>query len=77
VGEWSPSSSFLRRGFLLPSVPSPLSGYAFPITEMGVNFKSDGLIQSQKWPIGFGQSREIVVWDQGDEVWVGEEGDSP
>jgi hypothetical protein len=35
------------------------------------------LIQSQKWLVGFGPSGEIVVWDQGDEVWVGEDGDSP
>jgi hypothetical protein len=25
----------------------------------------------------FGMSGEIVVWDQGAEGWVGEEGDSP
>jgi hypothetical protein len=76
VGK-SPPSSFLRRGFLLPSVPSPLSGCAFSIANKDVKFRSDGLIQSQKWPVGFGSSGEIVVWDQGDEGWVGEEGDSP
>jgi hypothetical protein len=42
-----------------------------------VNFKLNGLIQSQQWPIGFGPYEEIVAWDQGDDVWVGEEGDSP
>jgi len=47
VGK-SPPSSFLQRGFLLPSVPSPLSGYAYPIAFKGVIFKSDSLIQSQK-----------------------------
>lgn len=37
VGK-SPSSSLLRRGFLLPSVPFPLGGCVTPITEKGVNF---------------------------------------
>jgi len=23
----------------------------------------NGLGQSQKWPVGFGPSREVVVWD--------------
>jgi hypothetical protein len=41
----SPPSSFLWRGFLLPSVPCPLSGYASPIAEKEVNFRSNGLIQ--------------------------------
>jgi hypothetical protein len=73
----SPPSSFLRREFRLPSVPFNLSGCASPIAEKGVIFRSDGLIESQKWPVGFVPSGEIVVWDQGDEVWVGEEGDFP
>lgn len=60
--------SFLRRGFLIPSAPSLLSGCASPIAENGVNFRLDGLTQSQKWPVGFGLFGEIVVWDQGDEV---------
>lgn len=41
-----PSSSFLRRGFLLPSVPPPLSGCASSTTDKGVIFKSNGLIPS-------------------------------
>jgi len=41
-----PSSSFLRRGFLIPSAPSPLSGCASPISEKGANFRLDGLTQS-------------------------------
>jgi len=76
VGK-SPPSSFLRRGFLLPSVPSPLSGCASSIADKGVIFRSDGLIQSQQWPVGFGLSGEIVVWDLGAKGWVGEEWDSP
>ena len=35
------------------------------------------MIQYRKWLVGFGLSGEIVVWDQGDEVWDGEDGDSP
>jgi len=57
----SPSSSFLRHGFLLPSVSSPLSGCASPIAEKEVNFRLNGLIQSQQWPVGFCLSEEIVV----------------
>jgi hypothetical protein len=36
----------------------------------------NGLIQSQKWPVSFGPSREIVMWDEDNEVWDGEDGDS-
>jgi hypothetical protein len=87
-----PPSSLLQQGFLLPSVPgvaphfSPkdgaegaptlLGGCITPIAEKGVDFKLDGLIQSQM-PIGFGSYGEVVVWDQGNEVWVGEDEDSP
>jgi hypothetical protein len=48
VVDKSPPSRFLRRGFFLPSVPSPLSGCTSPIVEKGVNFRLDDLIQSQK-----------------------------
>jgi hypothetical protein len=37
----------------------------------------NGLSQSQKWPIGFGPSGEVVVWEQGEEIWDGEDGDYP
>jgi hypothetical protein len=36
----------------------------------------NGLLQSQKWLVIFSPSGEIVVWDQGDGVWDGEDGDS-
>jgi hypothetical protein len=39
-----PSSSFLRHGFLLPSVPSPLSGCTSLTTDKGLIFKLNGLI---------------------------------
>lgn len=45
-GGKSPSSSFLWYGFLLPSVPSPLSGCTSLIVDKGVIFRLDGLIQS-------------------------------
>jgi hypothetical protein len=37
----------------------------------------NGLLQSQKWLVGFSLSGEIIVWDLGNEVWDGEDGDSP
>jgi hypothetical protein len=40
------------------------------------HFGLNSLIQSQKWQVGFGPSGEIVLWDQGDEVWDGEDGES-
>jgi hypothetical protein len=74
VGEWVSllRLAFFGRGFLLPSVPSPLSGCASSTTDKGVIFKSNRLIQSQKWPVG-----EIDVWNQWVEDGIGEEGDSP
>lgn len=42
-----------------------------------VNFRPNGLIHSQKWLVGFSLSGEIVLWDQGEEVWVREDGHSP
>jgi len=37
----------------------------------------DSLTQSQKWPVGFGPSREVVAQEQGDELWDGEDDDFP
>jgi hypothetical protein len=61
----------LRHGFLLPRVPSPLSGCKLMTIDKGETPNSNGLIQSQEWPVGFSPSGEIVLWDQG------EEGDFP
>jgi hypothetical protein len=47
------------------------------VVAKGEDFKLNGLTQSQKWPVGFSPSREIVVWDQGGEIWDGANGDSP
>jgi hypothetical protein len=79
VVEKSPPTSLLRQGFLLASVPrvaphfSPKDGVkgvpsllgfcVTPIVEKGVDFRLDGLIKSQKRPVGFGLAGEIVVWD--------------
>jgi len=80
----SPVRGFLRRGFLnlspvvthkvlVVSASTPGS----PTAIKGEVFKVNGLTQSQKWPVGFGPSGEVVAWEQGDEVWDGEDGDSP
>jgi len=61
----------LRRGFLLPRVPSPLSDCKSKTGDKGETPISNGLIQSQEWPVGFSPSGEIVLWEQG------EKGDSP
>lgn len=61
----------LRRGFLLLRVPSPLSDCKSMTIDKGETPNSNGLIQSQEWPVGFSPSGEIVLWDQG------EKGDSP
>jgi hypothetical protein len=54
-----------------------LSGCVTPIFEKGNEFRVNGLSQSQKWSIGFDPSGELVVWEEGDEIWDGEAGDSP
>jgi hypothetical protein len=48
-----------------------------PTAIKGEDFRMNGLTQYQKWPVGFGSSREVVAWEQGDEVWDGEEGQLP
>jgi len=47
-----------------------------PTAIKGEDFKVNGLTQSQKWPVGFGPFGEVVAWEQDDEVWDGEDGDS-
>ncbi len=49
----------------------------FPTSDKGDAFRLTGLVQSQKWPIGFGLSSELVVWDQRGDVCNGEDGDFP
>jgi len=58
--------------------PPPLSSSL----EVGVSSRGDvfedsrvnGLSQFQKWPVDFGPSGEVVLWEQGDEIWDGEDG---
>jgi hypothetical protein len=56
---------------------APLSCCVTPIFEKDNEFRVNGLSQSQKWPIGYDPSGEVVVWKQGDEIWDREAGDSP
>jgi hypothetical protein len=57
--------------------PSLLGGCGTPNDQKDEDFMINGLIQSQKWPVGFGSDGEIVVWDQGNKIWNGEDGESP
>jgi hypothetical protein len=53
-----------------------LGGCVTPTVGKGDDSKVNGLSQSHKWPKGFGPSGEVVMWEQGDDVWDGEDGDS-
>jgi hypothetical protein len=61
------------------SCPSLLGGSSSGIPNVGKgdDLRLTGLIQSQKWPIGFGPSSELVVWDQGDDFWDEVDGEFP
>jgi hypothetical protein len=48
-----------------------------PTGDKDEDFRVNGLIQSQKWPVCFGSSGEVVVWDQDNEGWDGDDGVSP
>lgn len=54
-----------------------MSTLGSPSAIKGEDFRVSDLTQSQKWPVGFGLSGEMVVWEDGDELWDGEDGDSP
>jgi hypothetical protein len=72
------SSSFLvAKEVGAEGIPTLLSGCNTPNDEKGEDSKINGLIQSQKWSAGVGLDGEIVVWDHGDEIWNGEDGESP
>jgi len=49
-------------------LPSPLGGCVTPYVRKCDDSRVNGLSQSQKWPIGFGPSREMIVWEQGDKI---------
>jgi hypothetical protein len=71
----SPMRGCLRRGFLNPSLVVQVTPGSHTAIK-GSDFRVNGLTQSQNWPVGFGLSGEVVAWEQGDEVWDGEDGDS-
>jgi hypothetical protein len=56
-------------------IPSPLGGCITLTFGKCNDSRVNGLSQSQKWSVGFGPSEEVVVWEQGDEIWDGEDGD--
>jgi hypothetical protein len=68
---------FLRRGFLNPSPASnPIIKEGAVASSSSIAIKGEvGLTQSQKWPVGFGPSGEVVAWEQGNELWDWEDGD--
>ena len=43
----------------------------------GEDSSLNGLTQSQNWLVGFSPSGEIIVRDQGGELWDGVDSDSP
>jgi hypothetical protein len=55
------------------STPSP-STLVFRVKGEDPSF--NGLSQSKNWPVGFGPSREIIVREEGGELWDGMDGDS-
>ena len=58
-----PKSGILRRGFLTSPVMVALSS-SLVVAVKREDSNLNGLIQPQRQPVGFGSSREIVVWDQ-------------
>jgi hypothetical protein len=60
-----------------PAVKEGVSTLVSPTAIKGEDFRVNGLTQSQKWLVGFGLFGEVVAWNQSDEVWDGEDGDSP
>lgn len=62
----------------MKGAPPPLGGCTYDtiIAEKGEDFRLTELTQSQKWPVGFGSFGAIVAWDQGGEIWDGEDGGS-
>jgi len=71
------SSSLVAKEVGVEGIPTLLGGCNTPNDEKGEESKINGMIQSQKWPVGVGPDGEIVVCDHGDEIWNGEDGESP
>jgi len=70
-------STFVAKEVGVEGTPFLLGGCGTPNDEKDEDSRINGLIQSQKWPVGFGQDGESIVWDQGNEIWYGEDGESP
>jgi hypothetical protein len=60
-----------------PVVKGGASTSGSPTAIKREDFRVNGLTESQKWSVGFGASRKVVAWEQGNEVWGGEDGNSP
>jgi hypothetical protein len=73
------SSIMVVKDDWVNGTPPPLCGCTSDtiIAEKGEDFRLTGLAQSQKWSVHFGQFGEVVVWDQGREIWDEEDGVSP
>jgi hypothetical protein len=71
------SSSLVAKEDGVEGIPTLLGDCSTPNDDKAEDSKINGLIQSQKWPIGIGPDGEFVVWDHGDAIWNGEVGDSP
>jgi len=52
----------VSKGFSDGSAPSLWNGCVAPFAKKGANVRSDGMTQSQKWPVGFGSSGEMVFY---------------
>lgn len=59
VSVVSASTPVVKEGASTPGSPTAIKGE---------DFRVNGLTQSQKWPVDFGPSREVVAWEQGDKV---------
>jgi len=66
-----------KGGVISPSSLASLSALVVRDDGEDADFRLTGLAQSQKWPVGFGLSSELVVCDLGGDLWDGEDGDVP
>jgi hypothetical protein len=73
LGQHSISFSFGFFFFWLifEGAPTPVSPHALRERILG------WMTQSRKWLVSFGSSGEVIAWEQGDEVWDGEDVNTP
>jgi hypothetical protein len=72
----SPSTLVVKEDEVVET-PSHLGRCISPSADKGEGLRANCLVESQTWPVGFSPSEEFVEWDQGTEVWDGEDGVSP